>query len=74
LNAYSACALSVGSANKPGLEQMLGSDMVLDEYDMMDEKQDIAIITPAESPDEAGTAAEIEPEPMADDCEMLQPV
>ena len=34
--------------------------MLIDDYE--DEKQDVAIITPAESPEEA------EPEPAADDC------
>ena len=39
--------------------------MVIDEYDMGDEKQDVAIITPAESSEEP------EAEPSADDCKRL---
>jgi hypothetical protein len=36
----------------------------MDDYDMLDEKQeDVAIITPAESPEESA------PEPAANDCE-----
>ena len=42
-------------------EQVVGSEMLIDDYDM-DEKQDVAIITPAESSEEA------EAEPAADDC------
>ena len=37
-------------------------DMLIDEYDAVDEKQDVAIITPDDSVDEP------EPEPLADDC------
>ena len=40
--------------------------MLIDDYDTLDEKQDVAIITPVDSPEEP------EPEPMADDCEILQ--
>ena len=40
--------------------------MLIDDYDPLDDKQDVAIITPADSPDEA------EPEPTADDCEALE--
>ena len=39
--------------------------MLIDEYDTLDEKQDVAIITPAESPEEP------EQEPTADDCKVL---
>ena len=42
-------------------KQVVGSDMMIDDYDV-DEKQDVAIITPAESPEEPET------EPAADDC------
>jgi len=38
--------------------------MLVDEYDMVDEKPDVAIITPAESSEEP------EPEPVADDCKI----
>ena len=38
--------------------------MVIDDYDQLDEKQDVAIITPTESPEEP------DPEPMADDCKL----
>ena len=40
--------------------------MLVDEYDMVDEKPEVAIITPAESSEEP------EPEPMADDCKILR--
>ncbi len=39
-----------------------GGDMLIDEYDVVDEKPDVAIITPEGSLDEP------EPEPLADDC------
>jgi hypothetical protein len=39
-----------------------GGDMLIDEYDVVDEKPDVAIITPEGSLDES------EPEPLADDC------
>ena len=39
-----------------------GGDMLIDDYDPVDEKQDVAIITPDESPEER------EPELLADDC------
>ena len=39
-----------------------GGDMLIDEHDPVDEKQDGAIITPDESPEER------EPELLADDC------
>ena len=55
---YSPCRPGAES----GSEQVVGSDMLIDDYDM-DEKQDVAIITPAESPEEP------EAEPVADDCE-----
>ena len=35
----------------------------MDDYDMVDEKQDVAIITPADSPDEP------DPDPAANECE-----
>jgi ubiquitin carboxyl-terminal hydrolase 7 len=41
------------------------SDMLIDDYEVLDEKQDVAIITPAESP------AESESEPLADDYEAM---
>lgn len=37
-----------------------GGDMLIDDYDIVDEKQDVAIITPDDSVEE--------PEPLADDC------
>ena len=42
--------------------QMGGGDMLLDEYDPVDDKPDVAIITPEDS------AEEKEPEILADDC------
>jgi hypothetical protein len=45
--------------------QTLNSDMLVDEYDMVDDKPEVAIITPAESSEEP------EPEPMASDCQCL---
>ena len=42
--------------------QIGGGDMLIDDYDVVDEKQDVAIITPDDSIDEP------EPEPLADDC------
>ena len=42
-----------------------GGDMLIDEYDVVDEKPDVAIITPEGSLDEP------EPEPLADDCEFV---
>ena len=44
--------------------QTSGNDMLLEDYDM-EEKQDVALITPAESPQE------VDAEPAADDC-LLQ--
>ena len=41
-----------------------GGDMLIDEYDVVDEKPDVAIITPD------GSLDETEPEPQADDCEF----
>ena len=38
--------------------------MIVDEYDVVDEKPDVAIITPEDSADEP------EPEPLADDCRV----
>ena len=38
--------------------------MIIDDYDQLDDKQDVAIITPTESPEEP------DPEPMADDCRV----
>ncbi len=37
-----------------------GGDMLIDDYDPVDEKQDVAIITPDDSAEES--------EPLADDC------
>ena len=37
-----------------------GGDMLIDDYDAVDEKQDVAIITPDDSAEES--------EPLADDC------
>jgi hypothetical protein len=48
--------------------QTLNSDMLVDEYDMVDDKPEVAIITPAESSEEP------EPEPMANDCQCLAPM
>ena len=45
-----------------GQMQIDSGDMLIDDYDVVDEKQDVAIITPDESVDEP------EPEPLADDC------
>ena len=39
-----------------------GGDMLIDDYDVVDEKPDFAIITPEESSEEP------EPDPLADDC------
>lgn len=39
-----------------------GGDMLIDEYDVVDEKPDVVTITPEGSLDES------EPEPLADDC------
>lgn len=39
-----------------------GGDMLIDEYDVVDEKQDVANITPDDSADES------ESTPLADDC------
>ena len=41
-----------------------GGDMLIDDYDPVDEKQDVAIITTDESPEER------EPELLADDCKF----
>lgn len=46
--------------------QISGGDMLIDDYDTIDEKQDVAIITPVDSPEEP------DPEPLADDCELQQ--
>lgn len=44
-----------------------GDDMLMDDYDVVDEKQDVAIIIPEGSTDEP--IQPIQPtEPMADDC------
>ena len=37
-----------------------GGDMLMDDYDVVDEKQDVAIITPDDSVEE--------PDPLANDC------
>lgn len=42
-----------------------GGDMLIDEHDIVDEKQDIANMTPEDSTDER------ELEPLADDCMFL---
>lgn len=42
-----------------------GRDMLIDDYDVVDEKPDLATITPDDSADEP------EAEPMADDCKFL---
>ena len=39
-----------------------GGDMLLDDYDVVDEKQDVAIITPEDSVEES--------ERLADDCRL----
>ena len=39
--------------------------MLIDDYDTLDDKQDVAIITPAESPEEP------ESEPLANDCKYI---
>ena len=53
------------------MRQVMGSDMLIDDYDMVDEeKQDVAIITPTDSPDEPEADSTLpDPEPTADDCE-----
>ena len=43
-----------------------GGEMLLDDYDVVDEKPDVAIITPDESVEEP------EPELLADDCKFLR--
>lgn len=48
-----------------GLMQIEPGDMLIDDYDVVDEKQDVAIITPDDSADEP------DPEPLADDCMSL---
>ena len=52
-----------------GLQMGGGGDMLIDDYDVVDEKPDVAIITSDDSPEEQ------EPEIRADDCilpELLQ--
>lgn len=44
------------------LQMGVGGDMLLDDYDPVDEKPDVAIITPEDS------AEEREPEVLANDC------
>ena len=46
-----------------GLQMGEGGDMLIDDYDVVDEKPDVAIITPDDSPEEQ------EAEIRADDCE-----
>lgn len=41
-----------------------GGDMLIDDIDPIDEKPDVAIITPDDSTEDA------EPEPQADDCKL----
>lgn len=48
--------------NYMGCMQIEPGDMLIDDYDVVDEKQEVAIITPDDSVDEA------DPEPLADDC------
>ncbi|MCJ1395349.1 hypothetical protein MMC18_008233 [Xylographa bjoerkii] len=48
------------------MDPLMGNDMLIDEYDMIDEKPEVAIITPADSSEEP------EPEPMADDYEAMK--
>ena len=53
-----------------GLQMGGGGDMLIDDYDVVDEKPDVAIITPDDSLEEQ------EPEIRADDCilpEISQP-
>ena len=53
-----------------GLQMGGGGDMLIDDYDAVDEKPDVAIITQDDSPEEQ------EPDIRADDCilpEMLLP-
>lgn len=45
------------------VEQTSGTDMLVEDYDM-DEKQDVALMTPADSPQE------VPAEPTADDCSL----
>ena len=55
-------------------KQIVGSDMLVEEYDMVDDKPDVVTITPNGSPDEAETDSNLpEPEPAADDCEGPPP-
>jgi hypothetical protein len=44
------------------VHKLVGAGAHVEDYDMIDEKPDVAIITPAESPEEP------EAEPAADDC------
>ena len=44
----------------------MGTDMLVDEYDMVEDKPDVAIITPADSSEEP------DPQLMADDCKALR--
>lgn len=56
------------SAHMGELQMGDGSEMVgVDEYDPLDEKQDVAIITPD------GSTDELPPEPRADDCILTLP-
>lgn len=43
-----------------------GGDMLIDDYDVVDEKPDVATITPDDSPEEQ------EPEIRADDCTLSE--
>lgn len=48
--------------NYMGFMQIETGDMLIDDYDVVDEKQEVALITPDDSADEP------DPEPLADDC------
>lgn len=50
------------STHLGGLQMGGGGDMLIDDYDPVDEKPDVAIITPDDS------AEEKEPEVLADNC------
>ena len=52
--------------NYMGFMQIEPGDMLIDNYDVVDEKQEVAIITPDDSVDEPD-----HPEPLADDCMSL---
>ena len=66
-NSHQFVDVRISWNNVGGIKQNVGSDMVIDEYSMEEDKQDVAIITPAESSEEP------ESEPSADDCKLASP-